>query len=424
MKNDKMPVQPSFKANISKLGELLSNRIVFLACLAVAFAFTIARGFRLPNDWAEAHWLIDYGIAGFIKRGLPGTVLGLFAPADPEMAIQCVSLVLLVVFLVAMFVRSATTALRDKPDAIIASIFLCSPFFVLSAHLNGYYDNILFLLGISSAYLLRRNRTLLASILLAAGVFVHETMLLVVLPAVLHGVFSRNLLVSNSNSAGFRKTMQSLVLPVFLPILAFAFVALFTAHGEAAEGKLIEHLSGFSFIGNGRATMVPQAFSTSFLSYLQSQSAEGVRRLFHPGYLLIDGVPLLAMLCLAWAKLRGLRCRKVVFSGLVLVTLLPLLLHFIAWDTSRIWSYSAIAFFLAYTSLQSGIPMPSNAEGSSNGFIHIIALLALFIVFAAPVPLMDGETDTMNTAARVAFYLPLLIVLGFRVGNSAQAKLG
>src|SRR6185369_16556609 len=47
-----------------------------IVALGSALAATAARAVRLPNDFAEAHWLLDYRY-GFIKRGLAGSVLNL-----------------------------------------------------------------------------------------------------------------------------------------------------------------------------------------------------------------------------------------------------------------------------------------------------------------------------------------------------------
>ena len=46
-----------------------------LSCLVMlgALVATVLRTIRWPNDWAEAHWLLDYRF-GFVKRGLVGQV--------------------------------------------------------------------------------------------------------------------------------------------------------------------------------------------------------------------------------------------------------------------------------------------------------------------------------------------------------------
>mgnify|MGYP001074915577 CR=1 FL=1 len=47
-----------------------------LGLVAWAMAVTMARAVRCPNDFAEAHWLVDYRF-GFIRRGLAGSLYAL-----------------------------------------------------------------------------------------------------------------------------------------------------------------------------------------------------------------------------------------------------------------------------------------------------------------------------------------------------------
>jgi len=43
-----------------------------LSLVGWAMVITMARAVRYPNDFAEAHWLLDYRF-GFIKRALAGS---------------------------------------------------------------------------------------------------------------------------------------------------------------------------------------------------------------------------------------------------------------------------------------------------------------------------------------------------------------
>ncbi|MCX6553302.1 MAG: hypothetical protein NTY02_20235, partial [Acidobacteria bacterium] len=48
--------------------------------MAWAMAVTVARAARYPNDFAEAHWLLDYRF-GLIRRGLAGSIFTLLTSA-------------------------------------------------------------------------------------------------------------------------------------------------------------------------------------------------------------------------------------------------------------------------------------------------------------------------------------------------------
>src|SRR5436190_1595716 len=54
------------------------GRALLFILLVWSMVITVLRAVRLPNDFAEAHWLIDYRF-GFIKRGLIGTIYALLA---------------------------------------------------------------------------------------------------------------------------------------------------------------------------------------------------------------------------------------------------------------------------------------------------------------------------------------------------------
>src|SRR5688500_10058539 len=54
---------------------VMRSRVPFLS-IAWSLLVTIARAIRRPNDFAEAHWLLDYQF-GFVKRGLIGSLYSL-----------------------------------------------------------------------------------------------------------------------------------------------------------------------------------------------------------------------------------------------------------------------------------------------------------------------------------------------------------
>jgi hypothetical protein len=86
-----------------------------LSLIAWAMAMTMARAVRYPNDFAEAHWLLDYRF-GFIKRGLAGSAVSLLAGTglirQSKSTIAILSFAafgLLVIMLVAAMARGRTS---------------------------------------------------------------------------------------------------------------------------------------------------------------------------------------------------------------------------------------------------------------------------------------------------------------------------
>ncbi len=180
----------------------------WIFALVLAGAATAARAYRVPNDWAEAHWLIGYQ-SGFIKRGLVGTLLQPFlrrleSPAAAESVIQTCALivsVLLAVTLLWCCVRIVRQV--QRPEALwVCLVFVTSSYWVMAAHLNGYFDHILILLTIAAAAAALRGWSWLGVGLLTVGVFVHETILLLGLPLFLYVRMIQGMAVRTSRAAG------------------------------------------------------------------------------------------------------------------------------------------------------------------------------------------------------------------------------
>lgn len=75
----------------------------------------------------------------------------------------------------------------SKGAVLVALVFLSSPFVVMSAHLNGYYDNIIIMLGVFSVALLLNGKLWLAACLQVLAVLAHENAMILVFPFFLFG---------------------------------------------------------------------------------------------------------------------------------------------------------------------------------------------------------------------------------------------
>jgi ACR3 family arsenite efflux pump ArsB len=156
-----------------------------------AMAITMARAVRYPNDFAEAHWLLDYRF-GFIKRGLAGSALTVFTwaglarpTADTVAALSFAVFGLLAIALLAMTARLLNTAGPHSTSFAAAAVVATSPFVVMTAHFMGYMDHLGLLAAFGAAWLALRGRAWPAGVVSALGALVHESFLLVGLPLVL-----------------------------------------------------------------------------------------------------------------------------------------------------------------------------------------------------------------------------------------------
>ena len=146
------------------------RRTIFAATVVIwTFAVTLSRAIRMPNDFSEAHWLLDYRF-GFIKRGLIGSICSLVTGAlGTEMTpalialLSAITLCSLSVAMLSLLIRALWRQQMSMDVFVLGIVFASSPFVVMSAHLFGYFDSLLYLLAIASVLLVLRGRPLFAA---------------------------------------------------------------------------------------------------------------------------------------------------------------------------------------------------------------------------------------------------------------------
>lgn len=174
--------------------ERLANADPLGACLLVwtcALVLNTGRALRFPHPYAKGHWLFTYE-HGFVKRGLPGTLIQpwLFRKDSAEIGAFLDGLGL--VLLVASFgvgLAFAYRVLRRAPrntawwlTAIGVTTYVLSPFIVSSANLCGYFDHLLMLGTFAGVALLRKDRVIACGLLGGVLMLSHEMFLLFGLP--------------------------------------------------------------------------------------------------------------------------------------------------------------------------------------------------------------------------------------------------
>ena len=314
--------------------------------VAWAMVITMARAIRYPNDFAEAHWLLDYRF-GFIKRGLAGSVLslassaGLVAPSARTLAV--VGIAVFAAFILLLLRAASRLVSSDADPAVLfamAAVFASSPFIVTTAHFMGYLDHVFLAAAFGGAWLARSGRWWHAAVVAACGVLVHESFVLVGLPLVLLGAIVRP-------AAGTRTGRPAAWPLLALPLLAAAALwasETFLLDRVVLRNQIAARLSAFPFVGGDMNLFVPDWLTTGTLANWRDQRHAFWRHLSDPNLLRLM-VPSAALLVLAAAAVSppGTRGRR----GLAVAAaaLSPLLLHAVAWDTARIWTYTIVAGF-------------------------------------------------------------------------------
>lgn len=363
-------------------------------------AVTVYRGWRAPNDFAEAHWLLDYHF-GFIKRGLIGEVLslvtGYFAvPITAELIATLATIAFLIYGLTLMALSTRIVYKLQGSDlaVMLTLVFLASPFMVMSAHLNGYYDNIIIVLGVGSIALLLKRHLWLAIGLQVIALLIHENTLLLIFPPLCWAWWLMN-----------RQPQTRLpIVPLLLPVVVFIGLALYQS--QLMTQNLIraytEHLARFPFIQADKRTVVPLWIYSPFIEHLASRKAAIFSSETASGVNLI--LPMLLSSLYFLLKTFRLSLLSLEFIGLFLICLAPQWLHLIAWDTARIWTYSIMSSFLMlWIYAELGIAGQPVLNGKLIGVIAFVTHVILVT------PLMDEACDALSLNLRLLLYIPVIV---------------
>ena len=268
----------------------------------------------------------------------------------------------------------------------------------MSAHIIGYYDNIVIMLVALSLALLLRGRIWLAASVQTLAILTQEISLLIGVPLLFFSwLVIRKHQLSDEPPRPF--------LPLLLPLCAF--VALAVSQPVLMDQDFAEsfsaRLSQFDFIGDDLRILVPVYLSTTFVEFYADQKGAFVERVVSGAmYWLV----LPSTLAILWhtASAHRIRVGSIVFVALLGVCFSPLLMHLVAWDTPRIWTYIIVCSFMA-------LWFCSEVLSPRQG--HVAARLVLLSVFLAncvnQTPLMDLARHHFDLATRLFLYAPVIL---------------
>jgi len=393
----------------------VTRRATIVAAMLWTLAVTCLRAARLPNDFSKEHWFIDYRF-GFVKRGLIGTVVWLttaVARTRPsERLIQVLSVGMFLLFcaaLVWLCLRIVRRSHWAGGPALALLVFLSSPFVVMSAHLIGYYDNIIIVLTIVSMALLFRNRIWAAAIVQAISILVHENALLIGFPPFILAWRLQRI---------ERPASRKFWLAPLVPLAAFATIVLVqAATPHSLERSLTGYLSTYPFLASALgAVRVPHWITITFYdSYTLHQGHFQERILSQPTITLV----LPTVLAILGSVFEGFPIDAVSVDSLLILgtCLVPEAMHVMAWDTARIWTYTIIdALFVwwAYAELEA-------SRESASQWMEFFCLIVLLVNAIAATPLMDGLADHFDVTTRLLLYAPALAAASFIAISSPSA---
>lgn len=367
--------------------------------LAYTFALSLLRAFRLPNDWAEAHWLLGYG-QGIYKRGLVGTfVSALFPPERAHAAEMFISVVA-----VALTVWAACIAWRIslRQPLPVALVMASSPLIVMWGHLTGYFDFFLFVLTFLALCTFKKQKPFVASLLLTIGILIHESILLTGFPVMLFAVVFGSTFsgVPEKRTETFRNLVRVFALP-----LAVAIPLLFLVAGTDTHAGIMAYLQAYGFVPDS-VGVIADAHNTSFSTYFEKQSPVFWQRMFHTLYIPVYVGLIYFLIHLHQTE----RVYRKALPWMYPVIFLPLLLHLVAWDTARIWTYPFLEILLLWFVYP---PVIGNTK-TENTAAFIFAGLLLFVQIGYEIPLMDDEQERWSLLWRLLLFSPVWSYLAYR----------
>ena len=386
------------------MSALVRQHRPLLLLLGWTFAVTTARALRAPNDFALAHWLLDWRL-GPVKRGLPGSALALVTGGAPDPAAAVVA---------AWCVFAASTAAllyvlwqvsgrgRDAGGTLTALVVAGSPLIVMHAHLVGYLDGVVIALAVPAIALALRGRATAGSLLLAVAVAAHEMTLLVALPAFLLAVRGAGGAAPRDGGALRRALAPSLA--VFALVAVAQALQPPGALREAAAARLAAQPGLDPVI----AVSLPGWLTDSFLENLR-QCAGGAweRAVWAVAPVLVAP----ALLALLWRARPAWRSRAGAAAFLAACAL-PQAAQLFAWDAPRIWTWSLLAALLgAWVVTATARPPQGVAGNPGRPFarpVRLALIAAMLVDLSLTMPLMDSQVDHLPLAARLPLHVPVM----------------
>ena len=392
----------------------MKSRISVFLILFYTLAFSVGKTLRFPNDWAESHWLMDYRF-GFIKRGLAGEIFSCLFPKT-EFSITVLSAIILFALYFLFLLISGKEIFKKEFEVkkiLFYLLFFSSQYIVFSAHLIGYLDHLVLLFTFLTVFLIRKKQIFIASLVAAFSVLIHEISFFILMPI---SVFA--LMISQISTEDFslklivkKRNIFQILQFLLLPLLALLSIFLFHDGESLQHVKVFNYLKKYSFIEENPADSVASGFTKSFFYQWEAQSPHFFQRVFVSTCTVFYGIPMLAMAFFIF-KFFDFKKKLDLFLLLNAVCFSPLLLHAIAYDTYRIWTFPFIMLFLVFWILQM-YQFPKNEKSSLN--IFELFLFAISIIFTLFIPnhLFDGEVERFSFQTRVLCSFPLVFGLIF-----------
>ena len=341
----------------------LANRRILIG-LAIGLVFIVLATFSFFKGyngqiqiWGQPFWLIDYH-DGFIKRGLAGAITGFFT--DRHNLSRLWSHVLAIHFVLCALILIAIGLwglLRAAKPAVlmIVALFFTSPFLATLAYNTGYLDAPVYLLYVTAVLCLAANWYIAAIVIGCIGPFIHESF----------AFFWAALIVLAVWRDGFRRGAW-LLLPLLGTVVVLGWHSQSAAVAQIMRSPLADPVKA-GMIDHQFGQTIAWALGTMYRHYMQ-----------HPWNALMSivwfGLTTVAMIaCYVWSSHLD---RRTVLA-LLLATLAPTALIFVAWDLSRFLVASALACVVAILFIQTAAAVETRIKTGACALVIAVGAFNL-----------------------------------------------
>lgn len=392
------------------------HTLIPLVIVAWTLGVTVARSIRLPNDFAEAHWLIDYRF-GLVNRGLIGSFCNFFLSlAQYQMnpsIIVVLSAVVSLCLLAGLLLVSSRILHRHCVSAdaqLMLLVFASSPFVVMNAHCFGYFDALLYLFTMAAITFILTDRPFFASLFSVVAVLSHEGYVVIGFPLVC--LASVALLVSRDPAPRWHRHVTALMVPIVV-FLVMPFVQSLQVERIVVRIQLEALLDEYGFVPT-MSKYVPAALTKTLPEWFFIHASEAKHNMLRADMLGLIGPSLGAILYFIHASFR-LRSFDLFSCILLSAVLAPLGMHAVAGDTARIWTFTVGGCFIA-----AWIVAERLEPQESQGLLPLLALPALLINIFGRTPLMDRELERFSDCQRLLLYTPTIVLALTAVRSSIR----
>jgi len=325
------------------------NPLVLWSVFSLTLAASFYRGYGFSNNsYAIASWLVTYE-AGFIKRGLVGSILQLEVISRisglsiPTILFGITNFLLVLLHILALFIVMRMATL-NKMALLLIPYFLIGPLLRTQSVWIGNIDHLLAIMMIAIVYCLIKENFFLAIILSAIGIFIHEIIFAMVFP-----VFSFWLLIQLVRKKEARsRHFNTMIAGILVNVLTLIFIILY--HDNVSSGDYASFYIGDLLSrqpeDNYNSGAITEVYATTFWQWFLFQKGEFLGRIVDPGLFVIVVIPAFNFFLLFFLSSGKSRDDLCVFLGSLLLAFLPLSVLMIAWDIDRIWNLSIWVVFL------------------------------------------------------------------------------